>query len=186
MSALVQHKDIIDPDIHEPKGASTATVGHAYIADGAGSGSFQPIVVGLNNALFYEVYDTSAQALTGADAIIVMNTEESANAEFTLAAGRITVNFDGRIKISISVSADSTSSTRSVSRSTIHINGVAVTRGFTNGYHRITTAGENTATKQILTNITDGDIVDVRSRILSGSGVTTIANGSNILIERIA
>lgn len=41
MSALVQHKDITDPDIHEPKGASTATSGQVYVADGAGSGSFQ-------------------------------------------------------------------------------------------------------------------------------------------------
>ena len=30
--------------LHEPKGADTATSGHVYVADGAGSGSFQAYV----------------------------------------------------------------------------------------------------------------------------------------------
>ena len=36
--ANVEHSTLTDPYIHEPKGASTATVGKVYIADGAGSG----------------------------------------------------------------------------------------------------------------------------------------------------
>lgn len=34
----IEHSTITDPDIHEPKGISTATVGQTYVADGAGSG----------------------------------------------------------------------------------------------------------------------------------------------------
>lgn len=37
---MVAHKDLIDPDIHEPKGASDATSGQIYVADGAGSGNW--------------------------------------------------------------------------------------------------------------------------------------------------
>ncbi len=36
----VQHKDIPNDGLHEPKGASTASIGHSYIADGAGSGAW--------------------------------------------------------------------------------------------------------------------------------------------------
>ena len=38
---MVEHVNITDPDIHEPKGVVTATVGDVYVADGAGSGSWQ-------------------------------------------------------------------------------------------------------------------------------------------------
>lgn len=36
----IEHKDIIDPNIHEPKGASTAAAEAVYSADGLGSGSW--------------------------------------------------------------------------------------------------------------------------------------------------
>lgn len=36
----VQHKDITDPDIHEPKGVNAASIGATYVADGAGSGDW--------------------------------------------------------------------------------------------------------------------------------------------------
>jgi len=36
----IQHGVITDPDVHEPKGASTASVGQVYVSDGAGSGTW--------------------------------------------------------------------------------------------------------------------------------------------------
>lgn len=41
----IQHKDIPDPERHEPKGVSVATVGQSYVADGAGSGVWRKQVV---------------------------------------------------------------------------------------------------------------------------------------------
>jgi len=41
--ADIQHVNITDPQLHEPKGASSASSGTAYIADGAGSGAWQII-----------------------------------------------------------------------------------------------------------------------------------------------
>tara|TARA_R110000772_G_scaffold64511_3_gene144278 strand:- start:1057 stop:1671 length:615 start_codon:yes stop_codon:yes gene_type:complete len=38
--ADIEHSAITDPEIHEPKGVSAATSGFAYIADGAGSGTW--------------------------------------------------------------------------------------------------------------------------------------------------
>jgi hypothetical protein len=39
--AIIQHVDITDPQVHEPKGASTATVDAVYLSDGAGSGAWE-------------------------------------------------------------------------------------------------------------------------------------------------
>lgn len=39
-----EHKNIIEANLHEPKGISAAATGQAYIADGAGSGNFSTIV----------------------------------------------------------------------------------------------------------------------------------------------
>lgn len=36
----IQHKDIPEAQLHEPKGASTAAIGSSYISDGAGSGNW--------------------------------------------------------------------------------------------------------------------------------------------------
>lgn len=38
--AKIQHKDLPDQYLHEPKGASTAVQGTLYVADGNGSGAF--------------------------------------------------------------------------------------------------------------------------------------------------
>jgi len=37
----MEHKSIADPNIHEPKGVSTAPAGTSYVADGTGSGSWE-------------------------------------------------------------------------------------------------------------------------------------------------
>lgn len=36
----IEHANITDPNLHEPVGASTATAGQVYVADGAGSGNW--------------------------------------------------------------------------------------------------------------------------------------------------
>lgn len=43
--ADIQHKDIVDPNIHEPKGCAYASEGSVYIANGSGSGNWQELIV---------------------------------------------------------------------------------------------------------------------------------------------
>jgi hypothetical protein len=43
--ADIQHSVITDPHIHEPKGASTASNGTVYVANGAGSGTWKVIEI---------------------------------------------------------------------------------------------------------------------------------------------
>lgn len=40
----IEHKDIQEPNIHEPKGVATASVGTAYMATGTGTGSWRKLV----------------------------------------------------------------------------------------------------------------------------------------------
>lgn len=40
---MIQHKDIPDAQLHEPKGAETAAVNTVYVADGVGSGAFRKL-----------------------------------------------------------------------------------------------------------------------------------------------
>lgn len=42
----IQHKDIPDSELHEPKGVSTAPAGTLYVSDGLGSGSWKRVSVG--------------------------------------------------------------------------------------------------------------------------------------------
>lgn len=46
----IEHKDLPDELLHEPKGASTASTNTVYVADGAGSGSFK--LIGKDNLDF--------------------------------------------------------------------------------------------------------------------------------------
>lgn len=39
----IQHKNIPDAQLHEPKGVASASAGEAYIADGAGSGDWKSV-----------------------------------------------------------------------------------------------------------------------------------------------
>lgn len=39
------HRELTDPQLHEPKGASTAASGTVYVADGEGSGVFENLKI---------------------------------------------------------------------------------------------------------------------------------------------
>jgi len=42
---MPEHVDIVDPEIHEPKGIATALVDKVYVADGAGAGAWKTVHV---------------------------------------------------------------------------------------------------------------------------------------------
>lgn len=72
--ANIEHKNITDPNIHEVKGASTATLGQVLTATGLGTATFQTPAVYSNVAIgWYNVSDT----LTGGTPIplTVANTQ---------------------------------------------------------------------------------------------------------------
>ena len=78
----IEHDSITDPEIHEPKGISTAAVDTVYVADGAGSGAWMPMQSYIGA---YIAFDASTPAYqhttTTSDTILnpIFNISESKN-----------------------------------------------------------------------------------------------------------
>ena len=60
-TGYIEHNELPDELLHEPKGASTAVAGTVYVADGAGSGSFQKLPTTSLNITIPEI--TSAEPI---------------------------------------------------------------------------------------------------------------------------
>lgn len=54
----VEHKDLTGTQLHEPKGASTATAGSVYVANGSGSGAWSPLTGTIYNVNRFAVAST--------------------------------------------------------------------------------------------------------------------------------
>lgn len=63
------HSTLTDPNIHEPKSASTATVGKVYVSNGSGSGSWLHVPTGWG----YYQDSSSAQTFNTTDAKLTIN-----------------------------------------------------------------------------------------------------------------
>lgn len=57
--ATIEHSTLTDPELHEPKGAASATAGQVYVADGAGSGDWTDQVIA--DYLCLDIADGSAE-----------------------------------------------------------------------------------------------------------------------------
>ena len=68
----IQHNAIDDPDIHEPKGVSTATAGRVYISNGSGSGTWA-YPPAKPHAELYISGGTTAHTLAAASAFTLLN-----------------------------------------------------------------------------------------------------------------
>lgn len=83
ITGTIEHKDLPDSLLHEPKGASTAAVGTVYVADGASSGSFQKLPITSLNITIPEV---ATAVHTNVDATVSLDgstLSQSANGSLT-------------------------------------------------------------------------------------------------------
>jgi hypothetical protein len=60
----IEHDSITDPEIHEPKGISTATSNKVYISDGAGSGDWIPIQAHIGAYIAFDASTPAYQHIT--------------------------------------------------------------------------------------------------------------------------
>ena len=99
--ATVQHSALTDPNIHEPKGVSTAAAGKVYTANGSGSGSWL-YPAGHSYADMYITGSSTSQTLAAASAKAKLNptgawtangnqavTMDAANGQITVSAGGV-------------------------------------------------------------------------------------------------
>lgn len=82
-SGDIEHKDIPDELLHEPKGAATASAGTTYIADGAGRGSFKKIPVSSLDMVIPSVTDAVIQDVTSTISLTGSGLAQEANGVLT-------------------------------------------------------------------------------------------------------
>ena len=66
----IEHSELPDNLLHEPKGASTAVAGTVYVADGAGSGSFTKLPttsLDITSVSIYDITPSSIDSTVGMD-----------------------------------------------------------------------------------------------------------------------
>ena len=144
------------------------------------------ITGGLSAIDTYEVYQvgtTNVDALT----TIAFDTERDVNALFSLSAGVVTLNQDiSSLTLTAQVTLNRTNNSRTKTRHYIYINGVQYAGSLASGYHRTTTAGEDSPIKNVtVKNLTSGDTIEVRSERLTGTAgnLVTISECSNMIIQ---
>lgn len=109
--ADIEHRDIPEEGLHEPKGASTASEGHVYVSNGAGSGEWKiPNADPTSNVierLLDGISAAASQEPVGLDTPLQM---EFGAAQGTIsdpvmlsAAGALTINEAGTYRIKISL-----------------------------------------------------------------------------------
>ena len=94
--ANIQHSVLTDPQLHEPKGVSTAASGKVYVANGSGSGAWQ-YIAGHSYGDLYITGSSVSQTLSAASALAKLNptgawtangyqniTPSAANGQFTI------------------------------------------------------------------------------------------------------
>lgn len=92
----IQHKNIADADLHEPKGVASATANKVYVSNGTGSGTWQALPA----KLYAEIYinnGVTSQTLSAASAYAILNP----TAEWTdnLKSGLTTTPANGTITL---------------------------------------------------------------------------------------
>ena len=102
--ANVQHSAITDPNIHEPKGVSSAAAGKVYVANGSGSGSWE-LPAGSAYGDMYIDAGATAQTLAAASATAKLNptgewtANGSKNVTISGSNGTITVSQAGEYQL---------------------------------------------------------------------------------------
>jgi hypothetical protein len=89
---MALHSSLTDPDIHEPKGVSTAADGEVYKADGAGSGTWEPVLpTQTGNSGKQIVTDGTSESWSGDSSVRARGTVTISGTTPTLQAGSVNV-----------------------------------------------------------------------------------------------
>lgn len=107
--ADLEHKDITDPNIHEPKGISSASSGDVYVANGSGSGAMTSRKTIAVKPVYGQIYfDGNATATT----LTTQNTyyriagtyTNGQSNEMTLGSNQIEVDIAGVYEVTLNLS----------------------------------------------------------------------------------
>lgn len=147
----IEHVDIPDGERHEPKGASTATIGQVYASDGAASGSWTDLAYDVT-AVLADVSTASFVLIPLTNNVVITSIKYVLGAAITVADSTITVTRGsaadamGTQVIAFTGSAEGTTFTQTPSGNN------AITAG-THHYIKIATGGASTTTAPLYITI---------------------------------
>lgn len=72
---MPEHKDLTGTDLHEPKDVATANVDEVYVADGAGSGSWQRSLLGVHGEMVIQSNSTAEVVGTAVDTTLATDSD---------------------------------------------------------------------------------------------------------------
>lgn len=102
----VTHASLTDPELHEPKGISTALAGQIYVADGAGSGSWVENSRIVGGYLTFSTGSPYAHSATTTDTVLNPAFSLSTNNGFTgLSSPNARIRYDGPEAIAAGIDA---------------------------------------------------------------------------------
>jgi len=177
----VEHVNIADPEIHEPKGVAAASDGQVYVADGVGSGDWRFIP---HSACYYDNIGTGTTLTTPTAYTLIgpASTGDSLPRDFTHnSLSRLTYtgtdNIDANVHAAITFKHSSATAVDCFFQ--FHVNGVAVTgaqhasAGLSGTYQHVSLASH--------IDLTTNDYVEVFCKTASGDivvhAISLIAEG---------
>jgi len=190
--ADIQHSALTDPNIHEPKGITTALAGQVYVADGSNSGDWM-FPAGHAYSEIYITEGVTAQTLSASSAKATLNptgewtSNGNKNVTQTPASGTLTVLAAGEYKLDFWITF-TTAAVASGAKYRFYyaINGTSGTR---NVYCAKTTNGAETHTVSAsgIATLAANDVLSIQvagDATSSGTDITPVEAGFNIqLIE---
>jgi hypothetical protein len=180
--ADIQHSAITDPNIHEPKGITTASNGQVYVADGGGSGDWK-FISGHSFGELYITNNSTAQTLAAASGTAVLNPAGAwvangfQNVTLTPASGTITIPEGGIYQLNFWAVFETASISSGAAYNFFYaINGTPSTRKV---YAKKTSNSVDTLHVHAtgFASVTDGAIL---SMFVGGDGTSS---GTNIIIK---
>lgn len=192
----VEHKNITDPEIHEPKGAAAASSGSVYHTDGAGSGDWVRLGYGCSTL----TGDGTAQTSTSATFQAINATNFSAGTttwannqtgygmSFDTTGGYFTISDAGTYLVNYGVSFDSNDASTSEFQVTIGVDsgsGIISKEANTTNYLSQTVSGLILyVSGTCMPTLSAGDKLYIMIRRNSGTGDIGFYSG-NFAIHRV-
>jgi hypothetical protein len=105
---MVAHNSLTDPELHEPKGVSSATSGTVYVANGSGSGSWKELYKSCSVAFTPSTSSPYTHNATTSDAILNPTVSVVTNmGGFTrLTSPNLRIRYDGTSDFMATVTVD--------------------------------------------------------------------------------
>jgi hypothetical protein len=133
---------------------------------------------------YFEVYDSiGGQTYLGTITVNLDTVNKNSNTSvFSLSMPDVTINKTGTFFYSYKVTVKSATNTRTNSLNWLEKNTALIPQSIAYSYHQNSTNGESTTGSTGIVELTSGDTLRIRSQMINGSTLATVANGTSLVL----